>query len=147
MKQPSLQQLKDLLMTAENLAEPWEYFFDHFGESREFHALGKKAGKAPILRAMLDRVGHELFRDDGKVGKLRLVSIPQEKFVHGSCNLGGRMSTLFYFTDIKMGTVTVWDPTTGMQYHSRITATVLSGEDAAKEPILAPIPPTRDVVN
>lgn len=147
MDQPSLQKLKDLLMTAKKLADPWEYFFDHFGESREFHALGKKAGKAPILRAMLDRVGHELFGDKGKVGKLYLCSIPKEKFVHGSCSLGGRMGTLFYFTDIKMGTVTVWDPATGMQHHTRITATILSQEEAENASILAPIPPIRDVVN
>ncbi|OQY56108.1 MAG: hypothetical protein DRR08_13885 [Candidatus Parabeggiatoa sp. nov. 2] len=95
--------LKEKLMTAEDFKEPWDYFFDHFGENPAFLKLGKKA-KNSMLKAVITSIGQKVFqREDITVNHLLLTEINAHKFLHGAGFIQGRVVTLFFFKDIDMG--------------------------------------------
>jgi hypothetical protein len=95
--------LKDKLMIAEDFKEPWDYFFDHFGENRAFLRLGKKA-KSSMLKAVIRAIGEKVFqREDITVNHLLLTELKAHKFIHGAGFMQGRVVTLFFFKDIDMG--------------------------------------------
>ena len=99
-----LQNLKDMIVTAESFGDPWDYFFDHFGEDQEFMALGE-ATEHPILEAVVEKLGRELYKDSPAVvvTKPMLMKLEQYQFFHGSFFVQGRMGVLIFFEDIDMG--------------------------------------------
>jgi hypothetical protein len=143
-----LQTLKDMVMTATELGKPWDYFFDHFGADREFIALGKRVKKAPLLTGILEMVGGQILGEKAGVTELKLTSLRKRDFVHGACYINGRLVAVLYFTDVKMGMLSISDPTARPYntFFARFTNFGVVPDDGT-EPILAPIPPTRGVVN
>ncbi len=99
--------LKDKLTTASNFSDPLTYFFDHFGDSPEFIALGDRADD-PFLEAVIDQVGQQLFRGKAaRVDNLLLTRLPEHGFIHGGFTLNGRLGNLFYFEDVRLGLMAV----------------------------------------
>ena len=145
----------DLLEAAEQIMrqnlrcrhpEPWDYFFDHLGESRELPRLGKRVKKAPMLTGILQMVGGQVYQREAKVQDLQLTSLPKHHFLHGACFLAGRLATLLYFADIKMGVLSLDAP--DKTYFVRFTnmgVVPASGDD--DQSTVTPIPSTRGVVH
>ena len=115
-----LDELKDKLMTAEEIGDIWDFFFDHFGGDPEFMALGKRR-KSPLLQTILAQLGRELYGAEGQLTGLQLVVLRKQRFAHGSCNLGGHPATVLYFADIGLGSAAVTNPGTGMTHFIRFT--------------------------
>lgn len=98
--------LKEKIMTAENFNEPWNYFFDHFSGNPAFMNLGKRM-ESLFLQSIFEEVGERLFRKKVKVTNLLLSRISQHHFVHGACFINGRMASVLYFEDVKMGILSI----------------------------------------
>lgn len=142
-----LSELKDKLATAEDLAEVWNFFFDHFGEDRAFVALGKPK-RVPLVRDILRRVAKQLYGDGAQLQRLHLKVLRDQRFAHGSCSLAGRPTTVLYFGETGMGSLASSDPATGRTQFARFTkmgvapAPADGGEEASQ-----PLPPGSREVN
>ncbi len=99
-----LEKLKDLIVSAESFGDPWDYFFDHFGDKPDFMSLGKPA-EHPILQAVVEKLAREIHKGASTVTvtKPMLVRIETHQFIHGSFFVQGRMGVLIFFEDIDMG--------------------------------------------
>lgn len=98
--------LKEKILGAENFNEPWEYFFDHFSENPAFMNMGEKT-QSSLLQSILEEVGERLFRQKVKVTDMMLTEIPQHNFVHGACFVQGRLASVLFFKDIKVGMLSI----------------------------------------
>ncbi len=98
--------LKEKILGAENFNESWEYFFDHFSENPAFMNMGEKT-QSPLLRSILEEVGERLFRQKVKVTDMMLTEIPQHNFVHGACFVQGRLASVLFFKDVKVGMLSI----------------------------------------
>ena len=101
-----LEQLKNILATAKDTSTIFEFFLTEFGENLEFMDGGTRS-KNEVLEAVLRSVGEEIFGKKGKVKGLKLLNVPDTKFFHGLCEMGGQMATVIYFDDIGMGLVAI----------------------------------------
>jgi hypothetical protein len=98
-----LSTLKEKLMIAKDFKEPWEYFFDNFGENPLFLELGEQA-ENPMLQAVITKIGQQVFqREDISVNHLLLTEIETHQFCHGAGFIEGQVVTIFFFKDIDMG--------------------------------------------
>lgn len=135
--------LRDMVQTATDLSEPWNYFFDHLVDDPGFMALGKRVGKAPMLKATLESVGEEVFGGEAQLRRLELQSLRKHDLVHGACFINGCHSTVLFLPDVKMGLLAVSKP--GNTQLVRFTE---MGVAPAGEPgPVASLPPTRNTVN
>ncbi len=110
-----LSTLKEKLVDAEDFGDPWDFFFDHFGEDPEFFECGERT-ESSLLKAVLTRIGQELFGDDATTTEPTLVELQEHHFIHGSCFIQGRLTVVIFFSDIDMGLLSVLDPTKGDHY-------------------------------
>ena len=98
-----LSTLKEKLMVAEDFKDPWEYFFEHFGENPLFLQLGQQATN-PMLKAVVTKIGQQVFqRQDITVNHLLITEIEAHQFLHGAGFIEGLVVTIFFFKDIDMG--------------------------------------------
>jgi hypothetical protein len=104
-----LDTLRTKLQTAKQFSEVMTYFLDHFGEVREFIALGK-AGPHPFLEAVLAQVGKQLFGPSVTVTHVLLTRLPEHGFVHGTAFLQGQLTTVLYFEHDAVGLIAVATP-------------------------------------
>lgn len=141
-----LQSLKDMVMTAKDLADPWNYFFDHFSDSPSFMSQGKTVKNAPKLAGIIEGVGSQLLSRKARVKALRLTSLREHSFVHGACQISKRLTTVIYFTDVKMGLLAVQDPS-GQTFFIRFTEMGVAPASDEDSQLLSTVPPTRDIVN
>lgn len=138
--------LKEKLMLAEQLSEVWDYFFDHFGESPEFIALGELK-ESPLLESILERLGTELFGPGASLQAVQLTYLSEHQLAHGSCFLAGRLATVIYFADIGMGTVAVDDRGTGLTQFVRFTQMGAVPDDQEGSEISIPLPLGSQAIN
>lgn len=104
-----LDTLKDKLVTAKDFTDPWEYFFDHFGDNPDFLKLGDKVSE-PMLSAIVAKIGQQLFGEKAVTSEPLLVEIPERHFIHGSCFIQGNLTVIVFFSDIDMGLLAVMNP-------------------------------------
>jgi len=98
--------LKDKLVAAKEFYEPWEYFFDHFGEDPDLYEVGQRKDHN-LLKKVIEVVGEQLFKKKVALINLLIVSIPEYHFFHGACFIQGKMTNFLYFEDIDMGLLAV----------------------------------------
>ena len=97
-----LEDLKKKLVTAKDLSEVGNYFFDHLGEDSDFLDLGKP-GRNAVLEAFIAALGRQLCGGKCTITKLLLIQVPGTHFIHGGCFLNGRLANVIYFDDIEVG--------------------------------------------
>ena len=101
-----LSNLKYKLITSQDLGEIWEYFWDHFGEDRHFMVLGRNT-RHEFLEKVLKRVGRKIFGKRARLTHVMFVRLSKQRFIHGTCRLNGKLSSVMYFEDIRVGCVAV----------------------------------------
>ena len=94
--------LKNLLLTADTLADVQCKFFDDIGMDPDFIAAGTKS-EIPRLADVLHGIGKQLFGPDCTIEHVWLFRMEEERFVHGACVLNGLMTTILYYEDIDVG--------------------------------------------
>ena len=97
-----LETLKMMVVEAEDFAEPWNYFFDHFGDHVEFLDMGKVV-KAPMLTSLCKQLPEQVHGRTQPIRRKLFRHLKEHKFVHGTANYDHEIIVLFYFTDIDMG--------------------------------------------
>ncbi|MEM1177417.1 MAG: hypothetical protein AAGM22_03665 [Acidobacteriota bacterium] len=97
-----LNELKTLIQTAEKFSEPWEFFFDHFGDHREFMDHGKPV-KSVLLTELCKTVAKKVYGNAAGVTNRQWVYLKPQRFLHGTALLDGQLAVAIYFTDIEMG--------------------------------------------
>ena len=101
--------LKKKLVQATEFNLVFHYFFDHFGENREFMSLGQEVHNRE-LESIISRIAGELLGTQVLLMKLMLIRVPKQQFVHGTGIFNGRLATFFYFEDINVGMMALLGP-------------------------------------
>lgn len=99
--------------TEKDLAKIISYFFDHFGEDRDF-MLGGDTIEHELLEQIVKTVLQKIFKSvDQKMIDTRFSHFPKDSFIHGGCMLRNpmAMATVFYFEDIDTGVISIVNPT------------------------------------
>jgi hypothetical protein len=107
-----LNTLKTQIVEAKQFDKPFNYFFDHFGEVREFIHVGERT-QSPLLDEVLKRLGENLYGEGAPYVPGILTEIKEYHFIHGNCFLAGRLAVLIFFTDLDMGLLSVAEPGKG----------------------------------
>jgi len=102
-----LDELQKTLLSATDFSTVWRYFLDTFGDHDEFMKLGQPARHELLLR-FLDTITLELY-SDSVVSEPRMFYLAEQRFLHGTFNLGGRFGGLFYFENTDTGLVVIGD--------------------------------------
>lgn len=100
--------LKDKLMMAVDFKEPWDYFFENFGEDPDFFKFGTHV-KLPLLKEVVIKVSQRLFKQERiRMTDFVLTNISQYNFFHGACLVEGKIATVIFFDDIDMGLIALF---------------------------------------
>lgn len=82
--------LKTNLAEAEDFTETVNFFFDHFGVSPDFIALGQQVHDR-FLETVVLQVGAQLFKGPVVVADLLMTRLAEHQFIHGGGRLNGRL--------------------------------------------------------
>jgi hypothetical protein len=100
--------LKDKMQTAAQLFEPLEYFVDEVLPLDGFLDLGESGRNAILERCVVEFGERALNLEDGpQVMALKLVSIPEYNFFHGTMSADGILGMVIYFTEIDVGVMSM----------------------------------------
>lgn len=129
-----LAQLKEKLVAATDFATVMDYFMTEFGDHAEFMDHGQCV-RDQRLEAILCEIGKQVFPKSPTVvlDQVRLVGIPAYHFTHGGLLMNGRISTMFYFSDVQMGLLAVAMSLAGPTQLVRFSGKLLSPNLAASE--------------
>jgi hypothetical protein len=94
--------LKEKLIEAEKFADVFSYFLDHFGEQREFIALGERT-RHDFLENVLSQIGQQIFGRPVEMSGLILTRLADQQFIHGGGLMNGSLATVIFFEDINVG--------------------------------------------
>jgi hypothetical protein len=97
-----VQRLRDILKTATDFREPWDYFHDQLVLDPAFMRLGK-VSESMKLSTTLTAIGTRLLGKNAGLSRCTTVNIKDLSFWHGSCFLGGYTGICFYFEDSDQG--------------------------------------------
>jgi hypothetical protein len=101
-----LETLKGKLLHAKDFNEVSTFFFDHFGDHPAFIALGERV-EDDFLESILLQVGTQLFPGPIVLERLLLTRLAEQGFVHGGFTLNGRLGSIIYFEDVRVGLIAV----------------------------------------
>lgn len=101
-----LLELKKQVISAENLSDPWEFFYDHFADHQEFLDIGSKV-KNPKLKAIIRAICKNVFNKHINVTNLLLIELEDYDFTHGPCFVEGCLVSVIYFEDIDKGLLAI----------------------------------------
>lgn len=99
-----LLELKEKVVGAESFDDPWEFFFDHFGDKPAFIDMGEEI-EHPMLEAVVKKLITEMYQQEGMVAMVKpmLKKLEEYQFIHGSFMVQGRIGILIFFADIDIG--------------------------------------------
>jgi hypothetical protein len=117
-----LRRLKEKVLDATDFHVPFTWFMDQFVDDPQFIKQGKLVSKAPNLQAALRLVSRRLFpKGDHRVKHLMLCHLKRHDFLHGSAEVSGRVTLLFYFQDLGFGMAAFRELDNHTVIYSRIT--------------------------
>jgi len=100
MTKQHINRLKELLLASKDLTEPMDYFLQHVITDAEIVRASQPAASAMLLHVILELVerhcGQEVF-----VLAPFFLHAAAYQFWHGGCHLGGYVTHLLYFDDVK----------------------------------------------
>ena len=109
MTKQHINRLKELLLASKDLTEPMDYFLQHVITDAEIVRASQPAASAMLLHVILELVerhcGQEVF-----VLAPFFLHAAAYQFWHGGCHLGGYVTHLLYFDDVKTGMLSIVKP-------------------------------------
>lgn len=121
-----LEKFREVLVKGDNFGDIYNYFMDNFGENSDFLQYGK-VKKNPQLKQIMETVAEKLFKRDVEIIHLMLHKISKPPFLHGPCFINGKMASVFYFEDIRVGMLIV------AQFDGETKFIRFSGMEAAED--------------
>ncbi len=130
MKWQQLAELKEKLITAEDFAEPLNFFFDLM-EDDEFLAHGDRVKKDDFLKSLVKEVGKTLLGKTVVPSRFLLIKMKGVEFYHGGFMIENRMGNIFYFKDVDTGMMALTGPNFAPPTQiMRFSITILKGKGA-----------------
>lgn len=127
-----LDQLKEKLQMAGDFSEVWEFFLDHFGENEEFLRLGMPTTNdvlAKFIEEALKTCGQKhLGKASVRISRMVLIDLPDQGFLHGPAMVDDFMAGLFYFTDVRVGLISLSRLGSRWSHFSRFSLNVIDGD-------------------
>jgi hypothetical protein len=109
MTKQHIDRLKELLVASKDLTEPMDYFLQHVITDAEIVRASQPAASAMLLHVILELVerhcGQELF-----VLAPFFLYATAYRLWHGGCHLGGYVTHVLYFDDVKTGMLSIVKP-------------------------------------
>ena len=106
MTKQHIDRLKELMLKSADLTEPIDYFLQHVITDAEIVRASQPAAAAMLLHVILELVerhcGQEVF-----VLAPFFLHAAVYQFWHGGCHLGGYVTHLLYFDDVKTGMLSI----------------------------------------
>jgi hypothetical protein len=130
MTKQHIDRLKELLIASKDLTQPMDYFLQHVINDAEIVRASQPAASALLLHVILELVerhcGQELF-----VLAPFMLHVATYRLWHGGCHLGGYVTHVLYFEDIKTGILSIVQPqdSTSVEY-LRFSVVQRSGRSA-----------------
>jgi hypothetical protein len=113
--------LKEILRTATEFKDPWDYFHDELVADPAFMQMGHRQASRK-LAAALDAIGSELVGRQVKSLATTTIYVKEHQLWHGSVNLAGNMGLCFYFEDVDQGLLgLMMDPRTNEVLFARMS--------------------------
>ncbi len=101
--------LKKIMVTANDIQEPWNIFFDQLANDPVFMSMGKKT-KASKVAPIITTIGKKFFHQEGRTTNVMAFVIQSLGLTHGTCQLDGQLVCFFYADDLNVGLATVIRP-------------------------------------
>lgn len=99
--------LKEKLVNCKNFNEVFNYFYDHFGENKEFVHAGREV-KYAELKQVLIKVGQLTIRNlNAKPSRFFIIRVKSHHFYHGGFHLDRKLVNFIFFKDIDKGMITI----------------------------------------
>ena len=109
MTKQHIDRLKELLLRSSDLTEPMDYFLQHVITDAEIVRASQPAASALLLHVIHELVerhyGQELF-----VLAPFFLHAATYQLWHGGCHLGGYVTHVLYFNDVKTGILSIVRP-------------------------------------
>jgi len=95
--------LKLKMATGTDFSAIYNFFFEHFGENVVFMKMGEQT-RHPLLEQTLAHIARSMFKADISLpSQVRLIHLPDQHFIHGTCLFPKLLATFFYFEDLDAG--------------------------------------------
>jgi hypothetical protein len=94
--------LREILRTATDFRDPWDYFHDELVLDPTFMQIGRPEFSRR-LEGVLSAVGSRLLGQEVRPRELMLFHLKDQSFWHGTCGLGDRVTVCFHFEDVDQG--------------------------------------------
>ncbi|MBI3959277.1 MAG: hypothetical protein HY328_10755 [Chloroflexi bacterium] len=95
--------LKLKMATGTDFSAIYHFFFEHFGENPAFMTMGEQT-RHPLLEQTLAHIARSVFKTDLSLpSHVRLIHLPDQHFIHGTCLFPKLLATFFYFEDLDAG--------------------------------------------
>ena len=101
-----LDTLREKVASARNLNDPWEFFFNHFGDDPSFLDFGSPT-KNFVLETVIEKIGEKVLRHDVHISNLLLTEISEYNFIHGACFIEDKLTSIIFFEDIDTGLLSI----------------------------------------
>lgn len=101
-----LDELKSMLVKAEDFSTVQSFFFDHVTCHKTFVQASKPA-KNDKLEEILKLIGGQVMGKECSLTGLMMLEVREHSLFHGGVFMNGRIATIIYFSDIDIGMVAV----------------------------------------
>ena len=100
------QVLKHKMVNEADLSRVWLYWMDNFVDDPGFVNLGDKT-RDDFLETVVPQICHQMFNKQERIVKLMLICLPNEGFIHGPVEVGGRIGSVIYFKSNQTGVLAI----------------------------------------
>jgi hypothetical protein len=101
--------LKEMLLTAEDFGEPFNYFFDLMDDD-EFMNAGDRVKKDDALKSLVKHIAQTLLGKTVVPSKFLLIKMRGVEFYHAPFMIENRIGNIFYFRDVDTGMMALTGP-------------------------------------
>jgi hypothetical protein len=109
MTKQHIDRLKELLVASKDLTEPMDYFLQHVITDAEIVRASQPAASAMLLHVILELVERHCGQEVFVLAPFFLHAAAYQLW-HGGCHLGGYVTHLLYFHDVKTGMLSIVKP-------------------------------------
>jgi hypothetical protein len=109
MTKQHIDRLKELLVASKDLTQPMDYFLQHVITDAEIVRASQPAASAMLLHVILELVERHCGQEVFVLAPFFLHAAAYQLW-HGGCHLGGYVTHLLYFDDVKTGMLSIVKP-------------------------------------
>ncbi len=109
------------VVKAQDLEEPWTYFFDELTADDRFLDLGKEVESPEKVTPILQLIAVQALKNKGEIVHQMSIAVPDHQMIHGSCIIDGSLTTYCFLEDLNMGIACFLNPSNYQTHMIRFT--------------------------